>query len=47
MILAGMLLLIFLGVLVDRLSMMLITLSVFMPIAQRLDFGLIWSVCCI
>jgi TRAP-type mannitol/chloroaromatic compound transport system permease large subunit len=43
MILAGMLLLlIFLGVFVDQVSMMLITLPVFMPIVQRLDFDLIW-----
>jgi tripartite ATP-independent transporter DctM subunit len=42
-ILAGMLLLlIFLGVFVDQVSMMLITLPVFMPIVQRLDFHLIW-----
>ena len=42
-ILAGMLLLlIFLGVFVDQVSMMLITLPVFMPIVQRLDFDLIW-----
>lgn len=43
MILAGMLLLlIFLGVFVDQVSMMLITLPVFMPIVQRLDLDLIW-----
>ncbi len=42
-ILAGMLLLlIFLGVFVDQVSMMLITLPVFMPIVQRLDLDLIW-----
>jgi tripartite ATP-independent transporter DctM subunit len=42
-ILAGMLLLlIFLGVFVDQVSMMLITLPVFMPIVQRLEFDLIW-----
>jgi tripartite ATP-independent transporter DctM subunit len=42
-ILAGMLLLlIFLGVFVDQVSMMLITLPVFMPIVQRLDIDLIW-----
>jgi tripartite ATP-independent transporter DctM subunit len=42
-ILAGiLLLLIFLGVFVDQVSMMLITLPVFMPIVQRLDFDLIW-----
>src|ERR1700761_5646726 len=41
--LAGMLLLlIFLGVFVDQVSMMLITLPVFMPIVQRLEFDLIW-----
>jgi tripartite ATP-independent transporter DctM subunit len=43
MILAGMLLLlIFLGIFVDQVSMMLITLPVFMPIVQRLDLDLIW-----
>ncbi|RDV05629.1 TRAP transporter large permease [Undibacter mobilis] len=43
MILAGMLLLlIFLGVFVDQVSMMLITLPVFMPIVQRLELDLIW-----
>jgi tripartite ATP-independent transporter DctM subunit len=42
-VLAGMmLLLIFLGVFVDQVSMMLITLPVFMPIVQRLDIDLIW-----
>jgi len=42
-ILAGMLLLlIFLGVFVDQVSMMLITLPVFMPIVQRLDIDLVW-----
>jgi tripartite ATP-independent transporter DctM subunit len=42
-ILAGMLLLlIFLGLFVDQVSMMLITLPVFMPILQRLDVDLIW-----
>jgi TRAP-type mannitol/chloroaromatic compound transport system permease large subunit len=41
-ILAGMLLPIFVGVFVDRVSMMLITLPVFMSIVQRLDFDLIW-----
>jgi len=42
-ILAGMMgLLIFLGVFVDQVSMMLITLPVFMPIVQRLDVDLIW-----
>ncbi len=42
-ILAGMmLLLIFLGVFVDQVSMMLITLPVFMPIVQRLDIDPIW-----
>src|SRR5499427_7895907 len=42
-ILGGMLLLlIFLGVFVDQVSMMLITLPVFMPIVQRLDIDLIW-----
>jgi len=42
-ILAGMmLLLIFLGVFVDQVSMMLITLPVFMPIVQKLDIDLVW-----
>jgi len=42
-ILAGMLfLLIFLGLFVDQVSMMLITLPVFMPILQRLEVDLIW-----
>src|SRR5713226_3800890 len=42
-ILAGMmLLLIFLGIFVDQVSMMLITLPVFMPIVQRLDIDLTW-----
>jgi TRAP-type mannitol/chloroaromatic compound transport system permease large subunit len=42
-IIAGMmLLLIFLGIFVDQVSMMLITLPVFMPIVQRLDIDLIW-----
>jgi len=42
-ILAGMmLLLIFLGIFVDQVSMMLITLPVFMPIVLRLDIDLIW-----
>jgi tripartite ATP-independent transporter DctM subunit len=42
-ILAGMLLLlIFLGIFVDQVSMMLITLPVFMPIVQRLHIDLIW-----
>jgi tripartite ATP-independent transporter DctM subunit len=42
-ILAGMmLLLIFFGIFVDQVSMMLITLPVFMPIVQRLDLDLIW-----
>jgi tripartite ATP-independent transporter DctM subunit len=42
-ILAGMmLLLIFLGIFVDQVSMMLITLPVFMPIVQRLGIDLIW-----
>jgi tripartite ATP-independent transporter DctM subunit len=39
---AMMLLLIFLGIFVDQVSMMLITLPVFMPIVQRLDIDLIW-----
>jgi tripartite ATP-independent transporter DctM subunit len=37
-----MLLLIFLGLFVDQVSMMLITLPVFMPIVQRLEIDLIW-----
>jgi len=42
-ILVGMLLLlIFLGVFVDQVSMMLITLPVFMPIVDRLQIDLIW-----
>src|SRR6478752_6613861 len=42
-ILAGMmLLLIFLGIFVDQVSMMLITLPVFMPVVQRLEIDLIW-----
>jgi tripartite ATP-independent transporter DctM subunit len=42
-ILAGMLLLlIFLGIFVDPVSMMLITLPVYMPIVQRLDIDLVW-----
>jgi len=42
-ILSGMMgLLIFLGIFVDQVSMMLITLPVFMPIIQRLDVDLIW-----
>jgi tripartite ATP-independent transporter DctM subunit len=42
-ILSGMmLLLIFLGIFVDQVSMMLITLPVFMPIVQRLAIDLIW-----
>jgi tripartite ATP-independent transporter DctM subunit len=42
-VLAGMmLLLIFLGIFVDQVSMMLITLPVFMPIIQRLGIDLIW-----
>ena len=35
-------LLIFLGIFVDQVSMMLITLPVFMPIVQRLEIDLIW-----
>src|SRR4029078_6532555 len=42
-IIAGMMaLLIFLGIFVDQVSMMLITLPVYMPIVQRLDIDLIW-----
>ena len=36
------LLLIFLGIFVDQVSMMLITLPVYMPIVQRLDIDLVW-----
>jgi tripartite ATP-independent transporter DctM subunit len=39
---AMLLLLIFLGIFVDQVSMMLITLPVFMPIVQRLDLDIIW-----
>src|ERR1700680_4373728 len=42
-VLAGMMvLLIFLGIFVDQVSMMLITLPVFMPIVQRIGIDLIW-----
>jgi tripartite ATP-independent transporter DctM subunit len=42
-IIAGMLLLlIFLGVFVDQVSMMLITLPVFMPVVEKLNVDLIW-----
>ncbi len=42
-VLAGMmLLLVFLGLFVDQVSMMLITLPVFMPIVQQLDIDLVW-----
>jgi tripartite ATP-independent transporter DctM subunit len=42
-IIAGMLLLlIFLGIFVDQVSMMLITLPVFMPIVEKLNVDLIW-----
>jgi TRAP-type mannitol/chloroaromatic compound transport system permease large subunit len=42
-VLAGMLLLlVFLGIFVDQVSMMLITLPVFMPIVQRLEIDLVW-----
>jgi tripartite ATP-independent transporter DctM subunit len=37
-----MLVLIFLGIFVDQVSMMLITLPIFMPLVQRLDIDLIW-----
>ena len=37
-----MLMLIFLGIFVDQVSMMLITLPVFMPIVQRLGIDPIW-----
>ena len=43
MIVAGMMaILIFLGIFVDQVSMMLITLPIFMPIVTRLDIDLIW-----
>jgi tripartite ATP-independent transporter DctM subunit len=43
MIIFGMMLsLIFLGIFIDQVSMMLITLPVFMPIVQRLDIDLVW-----
>ncbi len=42
-IITGMLLLlIFLGIFVDQVSMMLITLPVFMPVVERLNVDLIW-----
>jgi tripartite ATP-independent transporter DctM subunit len=37
-----MMVLIFLGIFVDQVSMMLITLPIFMPLVQRLDIDLIW-----
>jgi tripartite ATP-independent transporter DctM subunit len=43
MVIAGMmLLLVFLGVFVDQVSMMLITLPIFMPIVQRLNVDQVW-----
>ena len=43
MVLAGMmLLLIFLGIFVDQVSMMLITLPIFMPLVQRLGIDPVW-----
>jgi TRAP-type C4-dicarboxylate transport system permease large subunit len=43
LILIGMMaLLIFLGIFVDQVSMMMITLPVFMPIVRLLDIDLIW-----
>jgi tripartite ATP-independent transporter DctM subunit len=43
MIIAGMMLfLVFLGIFVDQVSMMLITLPIFMPIVQRLDIDQVW-----
>ena len=43
MIIAGMmLLLIFLGIFVDQVSMMMITLPIFMPIVQSLGIDLVW-----
>jgi tripartite ATP-independent transporter DctM subunit len=42
-IIAGMMLiLIFLGIFVDQVSMMLITLPIFMPVVQKLDIDLVW-----
>jgi tripartite ATP-independent transporter DctM subunit len=37
-----MLILIFLGIFVDQVSMMLITLPIFMPVAQKLGIDLVW-----
>jgi TRAP-type C4-dicarboxylate transport system permease large subunit len=42
-----MLLLIFLGLFVDQVSMMLITLPIFMPLVTRLGIDPVWfGVCC-
>jgi TRAP-type mannitol/chloroaromatic compound transport system permease large subunit len=42
-VIAGMmLLLIFLGIFVDQVSMMLITLPIFMPVVQRLNIDTVW-----
>src|SRR6202012_1891481 len=42
-IIAGMMLiLIFLGIFVDQVSMMLITLPIFMPVVQQLNIDLVW-----
>ena len=42
-IIAGMMLiLIFLGIFVDQVSMMLITLPIFMPVVQKFDIDLVW-----
>ena len=37
-----MLILIFLGIFVDQVSMMLITLPIFMPVVQKFDIDLAW-----
>ena len=39
---AMMLMLIFLGIFVDQVSMMMITLPIFMPVVQTLDVDLVW-----
>jgi TRAP-type mannitol/chloroaromatic compound transport system permease large subunit len=41
-IVAMMLMLIFLGVFVDQVSMMMITLPIFMPVVQTLQIDLVW-----
>ena len=42
MIAAMMLMLIFLGIFVDQVSMMMITLPIFMPVVQALGIDLVW-----